>query len=199
MGSVLDQLASEVGVHERTLRRAAGSGLIRARRPSSRRLLLSEEEGTWVRSHWALTSRLLAALRTEPNLELAVLFGSVARGDDVAGVSDVDLLVELRSPSPGAIEALRRRLSAHLEPTVQLVPLQAARRDPRLLVEILRDGRPLVDRSRLWPALRAHAGQTHARAEEAGRELQEGAGAAVGYFQRLAATRAQASVGPPGE
>lgn len=195
MGSVLGQLASEVGVHERTLRRAAGCGLIRARRPSSRRLLLSEEEGRWVRSHWQLASQLLAALRTEPNLELAVLFGSVARGDDVAGVSDVDLLVELRSPYPGAIEALRRRLNARVEPTVQLAPLRAVRRDPQLLVEVSRDGRPLVDRSRLWPALRAHAGRTQAQAEEAGRELQEGAGAAVGYFQRLAAARAQASVG----
>ena len=194
MGSVLGQLASEVGVHERTLRRAAGCGLIRARRPSSRRLLLSEEEGTWVRSHWPLASQLLAALRTEPNVEMAVLFGSVARGDDVAGASDVDLLVELRSPHPGAIEALRRRLNARVGPTVQLVPLQAVRRDPQLLVEILRDGRLLVDRSRLWPALRARAGQTRARAEEAGRESQEDARAAVGYFQRLAAARAPASI-----
>jgi predicted nucleotidyltransferase len=194
MGAELGQLASEVGVHERTLRRAVGGGSIRARRPSSRRLLLSEDEGAWVRSHWPLVGRLLAALRTEPNLELAVLFGSVARGDDVVGVSDVDLLVELRRPYPGAIEAMRERLDRRVGPTVQLVPLQTARRDPRLLAEILRDGRPLVDRSRLWPSLQAQTGQARARAEELESELREDAGAAVGYFQRLAAARAQSPI-----
>jgi predicted nucleotidyltransferase len=157
-------------------------------------MLLSEEEGAWIRSHWPLAGRLLAALRTEPNLELAVLFGSVARGDDVVGVSDVDLLVGLRHPYPGAIEVLRERLGKRMGPTVQLVPLHAARRDPQLLAEILRDGRPLVDRSRLWPSLQAQAGPTRARAEELESELREGAGGAVGYFQRLASVRAQSSI-----
>lgn len=194
MGSELGQLASEVGVHERTLRRAVGVGLIRARRPSARTLLLSAAEGAWIRSHWPLAGRLLAALRTEPNLELAVLFGSVARGDDVVGMSDVDLLVELRRPHPGALEAMRERLGERVGAAVQLVPLGAAQRDPRLLAEILRDGRPLVDRSRLWPSLQAQANQTRALAEELEDELRQGAGAAVGYFQRLARARARSSI-----
>jgi len=194
MSLQLAGLAREVGVHERTLRRAVGSGLIRAQRPSSRRLSLSEQEMTWVRSHWRLVGQLLAALRTEPNVELGVLFGSVARGAEVKGVSDIDLLVELRRQSPGAIEALRQRLGERLHVSVELVPLQAVLRDPGVLSEVLRDGRPLVDRAGLWPALQARRAQTQVQADRAGRELHEQARAAVGYFQRLAAERAQPSV-----
>ena len=195
MSLALEQLACDVGVNERTLRRAVGNGLIRARRPSSRRLSLSDRETVWVRSHWALVGQLLAALRTEPNVELAVLFGSVARGTDVTDVSDVDLLVELRHPSPGALEALRLRIGEGLRPNVQLVPVQAARRDPHLLAEVLRDGRPLVDRGKVWPLLQAEREQTQAQADSARRELREEARAAVGYFQRLAAERTPLSTG----
>lgn len=194
MSSVLEQLAREVGVHERTLRRAVGSGLIRARRPSARQLLLSDPEATWIRSHWPLVGELLAALRTEPNLELVVLFGSVARGDDMPDTSDIDLLVELRRSYPGALETLRGRLSERLQRAVQLVPLQATQRSPHLRAEVLRDGRPLVDRARLWPQLQARAGQAQGQAARAGRELHEEAQAALGYFQRLATARAHSPI-----
>ncbi len=193
MGLLLEQLANEVGVHERTLRRAVNGGLIRAHRPSSRRLSLSEQEMAWVRSRWLLVGRLLAALRTEPNVELCVLFGSVARGTDVVGVSDVDLLIDLRRPSPGALEALRQRLEEQLHATIELIPLKGALRDPGLLSEILRDGRPLVDRGEVWPGLRAQRARTQAQADRADLELHEQARAAVGYFQRLAAERDQPS------
>lgn len=188
--SLLEELAREVGVHERTLRRAVGGGLIHARRPSSHRLFLSEQEAAWVRSHWPLVGRLRAALRTEPNVELGVLFGSVARGEDKKGSSDIDLLVELRRPSPGALEALRQRLERPLDSSVELVPLQAALRDSRLLSEVLRDGRPLVDREGAWPALQARRDQAQVDADLAGRELGREARAALGYFQRLADERA---------
>jgi predicted nucleotidyltransferase len=192
MGSVLAELAREVGVSERTLRRAVGSGLIRAQRPSARRLLLPDPEAAWIQSHWPLIGRLLAALRTEPNLQLVALFGSVSRGDEVRDVSDVDLVVELRHPHPGALEALHGRLNEHVKPEVQLVPLRVVQRDPHLFTEVLRDGRPLVDRSGQWPALQAQARQVEAQAEQTGREIQAGAQAAIGYFQRLATARAQA-------
>jgi predicted nucleotidyltransferase len=152
----------------------------------------------WVRSHWSLVSQLLAILRTEPNVELAVLFGSVARGSDVEDASDVDLLVELRRPFPGALEALRHRLAERLQPAVELVPLRVAVRDPHLLAEVLRDGRPLVDRGHLWPKLQAQRGETQAHADRAGRRLHKEAHAAVGYFQRLAAERALSSTGAGG-
>jgi predicted nucleotidyltransferase len=193
MSLALEQLAREVGVNERTLRRAANSGLIRARRPSSRRLSLVDPETAWVRSHWPLVGQLLAALRTEPNVELAVLFGSVARGTDVTDVSDLDLLIGLRRPFPGALEALRQRVDRHLQSDVQLVPLQTATRDPQLLAEVLRDGRPLVDRADAWPRLQAQREQTQAQADLASRALREESHAAVGYFQRLAAERVTSS------
>jgi predicted nucleotidyltransferase len=191
--SALERLASEVGVNERTLRRAAGLGLIRTQRPSSRRLVVSESEIAWVRSHWALIGKLLSALRTERNVELAVLFGSIARGEGVSDVSDLDLLVELRHPSPGSLETLRRRLTTHVPSDVELVPLRSAMRDSRLLSEVLRDGRPLVDRGGMWPALQARSALTNADAEQQGHALRNDAHAAVGYFQRLAARRAPLS------
>jgi predicted nucleotidyltransferase len=193
MSLLLEELAREVGVNERTLRRAVGGGLIHAARPRSRRLSLSDREMDWVRSHWSLVGRLLAALRTEPNVELGVLFGSVARGTDVEGLSDIDLLVTLRRPSPGALDALRQRLDTRLQANVELVPLQAALRDPSLLSEVLRDGRPLVDRAGAWPELQAQRDRTQAQADRAGRELHLQARAALGYFQRLAVERAQSS------
>jgi predicted nucleotidyltransferase len=180
---------------ERTLRRCVGSELIRARRPSSRQLLLSQEEAAWVRSHWPLIATLRGALRTEPNVELAVLFGSTARGDDVAGISDLDLLVGLRRRSPGALEALRLRLSARLPAEVQIVPPDAVLDNPRLLAEVLRDGRPLVDREQAWPLLQVRARQTRVLVDRLGDESREGARAALGYFQELAAVRAQSPVG----
>jgi predicted nucleotidyltransferase len=182
-------------VSERTLRRGVGSGLIRARRPSSHRLVVSEDEAAWVRRHWSLVGGLRGALRTEPNVELAVLFGSAARGDDLAGISDVDLLVELRRPFPGALEALRLRLDRQLPAEVQLVSLEGARRNPRLLTEVLRDGRPLVDRGGSWPRLRAQARQAQAEVDRAEDELHAGSQAALGYFQDLAAARARAPLG----
>jgi predicted nucleotidyltransferase len=195
MSLVLERLAREVGVHERTLRRAVGSGLIHARRQSARRLSLSDSEAAWVRSHWPLVGQLLVVLRTEPNLQLAVLFGSVARGDDVQGASDVDLLVELRRSHAAALHALRRRLGERVGREVQLVPLQAARRDPHLLAEVLRDGRPLVDRGHVWSQLQAQREQTREQAALTGRELREEAHAALDYFQRLATERAPVATG----
>jgi predicted nucleotidyltransferase len=192
--SVLERLAVEVGVNERTLRRAVSIGLIDAQRPSSRRMVLSDSEVRWVRSRWPIVSALVAALRTEPNVGLAVLFGSVARDADAVPGSDVDILIELRRPLPGALAALHTRLEGALGCDVELVPMRSAERDPHLLAEILRDGRPLVDRGGLWPTLQAKRASTQARAEQEGRSLQTDALAAIGYFQRLAAER-PASVG----
>ncbi len=113
----------------------------------------------------------------------------------MVGVSDIDLLVGLRRPVPGALEELRVRLDTRLPAEVQIVPLEAARRNPRLLAEVVRDGRPLVDRARSWPRLRAQEGLALAQAERLGDESREGARAALDYFQELAAARARSPVG----
>jgi hypothetical protein len=67
--------------------------------------------------------------------------------------------------------------------------------NPRLMAEVLRDGRPLVDRERAWPLLQAQARQAQVLADRSGDESREGARAALGYFQELAAARAQSPVG----
>src|SRR5918996_2138091 len=108
--TVLHDLAQELHVSERTLRRAVAEGTIRAERPSARRLRLTEEEREWVLRHWPTVARLRAELRTEPSVRLAVLFGSGARGREHPR-SDLDLLVELDGPSPARLAALEERLS----------------------------------------------------------------------------------------
>src|SRR5438876_9713205 len=97
----LDGLANELGTSGRTLRRAAARGAIRCRRATERRIVVPPQEYDYVRRHWPLFDRLLDALRTQPNVRLAVLFGSVARGEESAD-SDLDLAVELRRDGVGA-------------------------------------------------------------------------------------------------
>jgi predicted nucleotidyltransferase len=155
--------------------------------------VLSASEVGWVRSRWPVVSALLAALRTEPNVELAVLFGSAARDADAPEGSDIDIAVELRRSSPGVLDGLHTRIADALGSNVELVPMRSAERDPHLLTEILRDGRPLVDRGDLWMGLQERRVSTQARARQEERTLQTEARAAIGYFQRLAAERAAPS------
>jgi len=103
-----------------------------------------------LRGAWPLLSALREALRTEPTVALAVLFGSRARGDERAA-SDVDLLVALRDSS-GARE-LASRLSARTGLRIHLASLDEAESAPLLLAAIVREGRVLVDRESIWPAL----------------------------------------------
>src|SRR5271165_1720836 len=91
-------LAEEVGVDERTLRRAVGLGTLRGNRSTPRKLELSLSEREYVRRSWGLISTLRAALRTEQNVRFALLFGSAAIGTDTSA-SDVDVLVDLGDAS----------------------------------------------------------------------------------------------------
>src|SRR6202035_4822204 len=105
MSVELRDLASKLDVNERTLRRAWALGTVRGERVTPYKLRVPVEERVYLRRHWPTISRLRAALRTEPNVSLAVLFGSVARGDDNKE-SDVDLLVGLRDPGLSSRVAL---------------------------------------------------------------------------------------------
>jgi predicted nucleotidyltransferase len=151
MGS-LDLLASELEVHERTLRRAVDEGAIRGIRVSPRRLKLSPAEESYVLHAWPLLGRLRELLRTERNVRLAVLFGSRARGDERPD-SDVDLLVELEDGTVARRMELVSRLEAALGLPVQVVTVDAARRAPVLLADAIEDGRVLVDRNEGWARL----------------------------------------------
>ena len=170
--TVLHELAAELRVSERTLRRAVADGTIRAERPSARRLRLSDDEREWVLGHWPTVARLRAELRTEPSVRLATLFGSGARGRE-HGRSDLDLLVELDAPTPGRLAALEERLSEATGREVQLVGVDRAREEPGLLVDALRDGRVLVDRDGLWRHLKRSERQLRRAAEARDQELIE--------------------------
>lgn len=98
MGAI-QQLADELGAEERTLRRAVAQGTIHCRRQGPRRIKLSPGEADYLREHWELLLGLRKALRTEPKVRLAVLYGSVARGHEDAD-SDLDLMVVCRTTSP---------------------------------------------------------------------------------------------------
>ena len=76
-------------------RRAVVQDLLRAERPSPRTLEIPVKEREFLRRSWQLLSLLRKALRTEPTVALAVLFGSAARGE-MHSESDVDVLVALR-------------------------------------------------------------------------------------------------------
>jgi predicted nucleotidyltransferase len=147
-------LAREVGVHERTLRRAVAEGSLRGVRPSPRTLELSLSEREYVRRSWKLLSALRAALRTEHNVRFALLFGSVARGTSAPG-SDVDVLVALRDGRLERVVELSAKLTAATGRRVDVVRLEDAESEPSFLADVIADGRVLVDREGLWPRLRS--------------------------------------------
>jgi predicted nucleotidyltransferase len=150
----LRSLARLLGVPERTLRRAATEGLLHGRRVSERRYETTLREEMYLREHWPLLRSLRAALRTEPNVRLAVLFGSVATGRE-SERSDIDVLVALRDSSAAAVAALAQRLSDRAGRDVQLVRLAEAERSPLLMADALAQGRVLIDRDRTWPRLKS--------------------------------------------
>jgi predicted nucleotidyltransferase len=159
----LRTLARNLDLPERTLRPAAAEGLIRGERLSERRFRTTLREEAYLRSHWSLLSLLRAALRTEPNVRAAVLFGSAAVGRE-AEHSDLDLLVWLRERDPLAIASLADRLGARVGRDVQLVRIEGAERSPALVADVLVDGRVLVDRDGLWRAVKAAEGSWRRRA-----------------------------------
>ncbi|SRR6266508_3132942 len=179
--SELDALAEEVGASGRTLRRAAARGAIRCQRPSERRIVIPPTEYDYVRRHWSFFERLLAALRTEPNVRLAVVFGSVARGEEQAD-SDLDLLVQLRRDGSGARAELRERLEGAIGRRVQLVGLDEAERSVLLLADVLYDGRVVVDRDGRWQRLKRRERAIERQAEDADRRLDDEAWAALEHL-----------------
>ena len=180
----LDQLAGEIGVSGRTLRRAAERQTIRATRSSPRVITVSAREHEYVSRNWSLLERVLQVLRTRPGVRLAVLFGSAARGEAGPG-SDVDILVRVRGGWRERVETAFALESALGRP-VQLVDLDLA--PPLLLADVLRDGRVLADRDGDWARLkrRSRAIVRAARAED--ERLDRAARETVERFDELVAS-----------
>lgn len=143
-------LADEVGVSERTLRRAVSEGTLRGNRISPRKLRLPVAEKEYVRTHWDLLAQLREALRTESNVRFVLLFGSTARGDDTEE-SDLDLLVEMRDDSFMRTIDLALKLEPLLGKEVQVLTFEDAEDNPLLLADAAREGRVIVDREGCWP------------------------------------------------
>jgi predicted nucleotidyltransferase len=152
--TALSFVAKEVGVNERTLRRAVNEGALRAARPSPRKLELPFPERQYARSHWPLIAKLREVLRTERNVRFAMLFGSTARGDDTED-SDVDVIVDLRDSSLDPVLDLSLKLEDAVGRSVDVVRLEDTEDDPTFLAMALEDARVLVDRNELWPRLKA--------------------------------------------
>jgi predicted nucleotidyltransferase len=168
---VLQELAVDLDAQERTLRRAVAQGVVRADRVGPRRLRLTDHEREYLRAHWPLLSALRRALRTEHGVRLAVLYGSIARGDEDDG-SDLDLLVKLADDRPGSPYALARRLrkageNRHVD-IARLERVQAGA--PLLLERVLDEGRVLIDRDDQWRRLQEQGPQIRARATRAHRK-----------------------------
>ncbi|MEK6278146.1 MAG: nucleotidyltransferase domain-containing protein [Actinomycetota bacterium] len=141
-------------MNERTLRRAVNQGTLRAARPTPRALELPLPERRYVRRSWSLLSALRTALRTEPNVRFALLFGSAATGTDTSSTSDVDIVVGLRDPSLERVVDLSAKLTAVIGRHVDVVRLGDAEAEPLFLADLVTEGRVLVDREELWPRLR---------------------------------------------
>lgn len=179
--SQLATLADEVGVAERTLRRAAGQGTLRAERHSPRKLRLLPGEAGYVRRNWQLLGKLRRALRTEPNVAFAMLFGSVARGDDHPD-SDVDLMVDLHDHSLGKMVELQDRLQLATGRNIDLLAMEAASRNDVLMAMAIEEGRVLVDRVGLWAALQAELDDLRRRGERSLRQDRRRALSAIEAF-----------------
>jgi len=159
----LATLADQIGVSERTLRRAFNEGTLRAERPTPRKLTLGSEEKRYLRRSWKLLATLRQVLRTEPNVRFALLFGSAARGDDHKG-SDMDLIVEMRDSSPVRVIDLELKLEGLLGRRVDVLTLEDAGANPVLLAEAVAEGRTIVDREERWAQLGSEAEAMESRA-----------------------------------
>ena len=159
---------------------------MRGRRLGPRRLKISDQERSYLRSHWQLVTTLRELLRTERQISLAVLFGSAARGDDGPD-SDIDLLVGFR---PGSEISDRRRLSSKLRSQlgrdVDIADAEDVEaRSPLLFSRVVDEGRVLVDRDESWALRSAEKRAIRARGERAYRsEMAEAAKAIAELTKR---------------
>lgn len=175
MGAIQD-LAVDLAVEERTLRRAVAQGTIRCWRPGPRRIRLDPGEESYLSEHWSLLADLRQALRTERSVRLAVLYGSVARGDEDSG-SDLDILID--DGSFGSFP-LATRLGGVAGRDVDIARLDRVQKSaPLLLARVLDEGRVIVDRDGIWQDLYRHRRAIRARAQRSYRRQMDEAAQAI--------------------
>jgi predicted nucleotidyltransferase len=181
---VLQELAIDLDVEERTLRRAASQGTLRATRIGPRRLRLGAGEREYLAAHWPLISGLRRALRNQHGVRLAALYGSLARGDEDAG-SDIDLLISLADDRPSAGLELAVRLRRVAGRPVDVARLERVEAEaPLLLDRVLDEGRVLVDRDGQWRLLCERHGAIRARGRRDHQRQMAGAARAIEELTR---------------
>jgi predicted nucleotidyltransferase len=158
-------IARRLGLPDSTLAAWAETGFIRAH-VTDGQLVIDDEERSYIRDHASLLRSLSDELATCPMVKTAVLFGSVARGDD-DGDSDVDLVVEADHDTA---RHLASRLQDAIGRDVDTVTIDSASGQPWLLASILAEGRPIVLQSDRWKQITARkdeiesaAAREHAR------------------------------------
>lgn len=159
----LRALAKQLDIPERTLRRAAAEGLVRGERVSARRFALTMREEMYLREHWPMLRVLREALRTEPAVRLAILFGSSATGR-MRAASDVDILIATTDEGVSRVPDLADKLAARVGRDVHLVLLDDALRSAVLMQDVVEHGRVLADREGRWPRLVGDAPRWRRRA-----------------------------------
>jgi predicted nucleotidyltransferase len=147
------EVAERLGVSERTLRRIGAVGLVRGAREDWRGL--GEGEREWLLAHWGLVGGLREALRTEPNVSMAWIFGSVAKGTDDEG-SDIDLVVDLKVADLVSLRGVQRRLEAKLGRAVDIFRQGDLEAEPEILLPLLKQARVVIDREGWWERLEQH-------------------------------------------
>ncbi len=100
-------------------------------------------------------TRLVEALAEFPEVELAVIFGSAARGKASRG-SDIDIAVRTKDGTAEALRRLEAPLARAAGCAIDLVPLDES--PPLLRFEIARDGKVLIEKKpHAWADFRARA------------------------------------------
>ncbi len=144
--------------------------------------MLDDAERDYVHRNWGLLQTLREALRTESNVKLAVLFGSMARGD--AGPrSDIDLLVDWKDRSRARPGALLAKLEDVTGGRVDLIRWEQAKKSPLLMDQVVSEGRVIVDRGYVWPRLLAEQDTIIARARRHERRLAREAAATLAELE----------------
>lgn len=133
-----------------------------------------------------LLSSLKSALEREPDVRLALLFGSTVTGHADSS-SDIDLLVDLHGATLGRLSLLAERLASATGRPVDLVRLQDAESDPLFLADVLAVAQVLIDRDDVWSQL----SRREVELRERGAERERGrAQAALAGIDRLLGERA---------
>lgn len=145
-------LATELGTSDRTLRRLVESGVVRPRWRARGHHPLPTAEVDWLRGHWHLISGLRRALRSEPCVRAAFLFGSVAKGTDTPA-SDIDVIVDAEIDDQMDLRALRLRLGRKVGRSIDLFLLSDLEAEPERLLPIMSHARPIIDRVGAWRRL----------------------------------------------